>query len=337
MFIFVDSLNNLDEFIKKEASLYIIASYYVSLLPIIVNQIMPAACLMSALYLLGHLNKQNEITAMKATGISGARILWPILLVGLTISIAVLAMNETVTPHAATRSAAIKKGLFEFGRKDPGQKTLSNVTLVTQGNRLVFAREMRLDTQTLHDIIILDQRPDLSLRSKTTAQKGVYQDHGWTLYEVRRYEFDRTGAIANKPELEEKTWIDIDEKPQDFIRQDTEAKFLNYQQLKTYIKNTRITGFEPSPRLLFELYLKIASPFSCLVILFVGTPLALRLRRGGPMLNMGIGILIVSCYYLVIAVFTALGKGGSIPPALAAWLPQALFLIAGLRLIMKYT
>jgi len=305
-------------------------------MPVIINQIMPAACLMAVLYVLGHLNKSNEITAMKATGISSFRILAPILTLGIVASIGILAINETITPYAAARSSAIKKGFFEFGHKHLKEKSLSNVTLLTTDNKLLFAREMRLDTDTLYDIIILDHHQDLTLKSKLTAQKGIYENNQWTFYGVIYFEFDTKGNILNKPEITEKKTMNIQEGPEDFIRQDTETRYMNYKQLKSYIKNSRITGFRTSNRLLVDLHQKIATPFTSFIILLVGAPTAMRIRRGGAMMSMGMGLLIVAVYYVVIAVSTAMGRGGLIPALLAAWLPHLIFLAVGLWLLRKY-
>lgn len=335
-FVFVDSLSNLDEFIKKQAPAGIVIAYYFSLVPIIWNQIMPAACLMAVLYALGQLNKQNEITAMKASGISSARILAPVLMLGAVLSMCVFAVNETLTPEAAARSAAIKKGLLEFGHKDLSEKSLANVTLITATNKLAFAREMRLDALTLHDVILLEQYPSLAVKSKTTAQRAVFEGDRWIFYGAVHTEFDEAGEIIGRPEPSERLASDVRETPGDFIRQDTEARYMNYRQLAAYIASTRATGFKTSERLLVDLHQKLSSPLTSLIILLVGAPMALRIRRGGAWMSLGLGLAIVAGYYLAIAVSTALGKGGVLPPVAAAWLPHGMFLLVGIYLVRKY-
>jgi len=335
MFVFVDSLNNLDEFLRQDAPLRLIFSYYAALIPIITAQIMPAAVLFSALYFLSHLNKYNEITALKAGGVSGVTILWPIYLVGLIISVGVLAMNETVTPQAAITSTAIKRGLAQTGSDRASQKTISNVTLLS-GNHLVYARELAIDTGTLYGVIVMRHRNDLTVESKVTAARGVFNGTNWVLFDVVAYYLDATGDMHGKPENHERMDLHVDVSPAEFVRQGTETHFMSYRQLKDYIQNSRIGGERASNRLLVDLHQKLAAPFACIIILLAGTPLALKARRGGAFLSLGGGLALVGVYYVAIAIFLALGKGGVMPATLAVWLPHAAFAIFGLRLLLRY-
>jgi lipopolysaccharide export system permease protein len=336
MFIFVDSLNNLDEFIKNEASIKIIAAYYLYMIPLVISQTLPAATLMAALYLLGHLNKNNEITAMKASGTSGLRILLPLLIMGLVLSMGLLFLNESVTPRAAVISTAIKRGILESDQDALKNKSLKNVTLLSKGNKMVYARELRLDTRTLHDVIILEHHPDLSLKTKTAGKRGVYENDQWTLYEVVDYELDAQGKITGKPRSLQKKVTNIHENPDQFIRQDTETSFMNYKQLRSYIKSSHITGRRQFRRLQVDLHKKLASPFTCFIILMVGAPIALGMHRGGMFVSAGVGISVVTCYYVIIAVATALGKGGGLSPLASAWLPHGIFFLVGCYLVRKY-
>ena len=335
MFVFVDCLNNLDEFIKHDTPLRVIAMYYAALVPIVLGQTMPAAVLFSALYFLGHLNKYNEITALKAGGVSGRGILWPIFLIGLIVSAGVLALNETVTPDAAITSTAIRKGLLDTNAPGQGEKKLTNVTLLS-GSHMIFARELSVDTGVLHDVIVLQHRSDLTLDAKVTARRGVYDGTRWTLHDVVRYDIDANGDVDGKPQTLAAADLDIKETPLEFIRQDTETQFMNFKQLRDYIHTTKLGGEKSSNRLLVDLYHKIAAPFACFVILLAGTPLALRARRGGALISLGAGLAIVGLYYISIAVSLALGKGGALPAIIAVWLPHAVFALFGIRLLQRY-
>lgn len=336
MFVFVDSLSNLDEFIRNKAPLSTVLAYYGFLVPVVIAQIMPAASLMAALYFLGHLNKNNEIVALKASGVSGFHILLPLLFAGLLLSVSVMTMNELVVPDAALNSSAIKKGIIESGNTDLKMKALNNVTLLASDNRMIYARELRLDTQTLHDVIILSHNPDLTLKSKTTGRTAVYENNDWTLHDAVHYELDSEGYVLDKPETFRDLKMDIHETPTDFIQQEGDTQFMNFNQLKRYLENTKLVGFKTSNRMLVDLYQKAANPFTTFVILLVGVPVALQTRRGGAMLSVGVGLLIVSGYYVLIAIASALGRGGAIPPLAAVLLPHAMYGISGIYLLRKY-
>jgi len=110
---------------------------------------------------------------------------------------------------------------------------------------------------------------------------------------------------------------------------------MSYGQLKAYIQNTKVTGYKTSSRLLTQLHQKLSSPFICFIMLLVAAPLALKMRRGGAMISIGVGLFIIVTYYSVIAFISALGMGGIIPPVAAAWMPNGLFLLVGFYLVRK--
>ncbi len=335
MFIFIDSLNNLDEFLKHDAPFQLILTYYGLLVPMVAGEIIPASVLLASLYFIGQMNRHNEISAMKASGVSSAQILAPILLTGLLLSTLVMAMNECWLPHAAVLSASIKKNMLD----DEGSgstKSLINVTLITKGNRMIFARELRLDTRTLYEIIVLEHGKDLTVKAKVTAKSATYEKGRWVFYETVRYEFDERGDLTNEPKLIDKQITDIREEPMDFVRQDTQTHFMNFRQLREHIRNTGEAGKKTSARLLVDLHNKMASPFASLVILLAGAPVAMRIRRGGPWISLGMGLLIVAVYYASNAVSMALGKGGALPAVMSVWAPQFLFAAFGLRFLRRH-
>ncbi len=336
MFVFVDALTNLDEFIRNKATLPIIGSYYLAMFPLVVNQILPAAALISALFVIGRMNQTNEITAMRATGISGVWIAAPILVIGLVLSIGVLALQETVAPQASVVVSSIRRSAIQGKGSNLENQSLKNVAVLSSNFRMIYARELNLKTKTIYDVIILQHFPDLTLKSKTAAKKAVWSNGRWTLYDTVHYELDPQGNFKGKPETLPQKPLYIDEAPEDFIRQHKETQFMNYMQLKKHIDNSGLAGFKTSNRLLVDLHKKIASPFTCFIILLLGLPIALQpRRRGSAMMSVGLGFSVIAVYYLSIAVIAALGKGAILPPLLAAWLPHVVFLIIGVRSLYK--
>lgn len=335
MFVVVDVLNQLDEFLTSGAGLDAIGYYYAAMTPLILAQILPAAILLAALYALGILNRHNEITAMKSNGVSGFRILQPVFLAGLVISFGLFAMNETVTPQATVAASSIKYGLIKKKSHNINERSVQNVTLLADRHRMVFARELMIGTRSMYDVIILEHRSDMSLKSKTIARSGVYQDGRWVLYDVLEYQVDERGNVVDKPQTLDRKEIDLKESPETFLTQYAQPEQMSYWNLKRYIKGTRITGYRASNRLLVELYEKISGPFVCLVMLLVSAPLALTSRRGGAMISIGVGLLVIVIFYSFAAVSSALGKGGVLPPFVAAWLPNLIFSLVGAVLIRK--
>lgn len=335
MFVVIDLLNQLDEFLVSGTALQVILMYYAAMVPVILSQILPASILLAALYALGILNRHNEITAMKSNGVSGFRILQPVFLAGLVISFGLFALNETVTPKAMVASSSIKYGLIKKKSRNIQERSVENVALLAEGHRMIYARELVINTRSLFDVIILEHRSDMSLKAKTTARSAVYLNGRWVLYDVLEYQVDEKGNVTDRPRNLDRKEFDLKEGPEAFLTQYAQPEHMSYSDLRRYIKGTKITGYRASNRLLVELYKKVSDPFVCVVMLLVSAPLALVSRRGGAMLSIGVGLLVIVVFYSFAAVSSALGKGGILPPFVAAWLPNTLFGLIGIYLIRR--
>ena len=99
---------------------------------------------------------------------------------------------------------------------------------------------------------------------------------------------------------------------------------MSYTQLRDYAARLRASGFDVSGQLV-ALERKISFPFVTIVMTLIAVPFAVTTGRHGAMYGIGVGILLAIAYWVAISVFAALGTGGLIAPALAAWAPNLLF------------
>lgn len=335
MFIVIDGFSNLDEFLKRGNPAQIILLYYVYMIPIICIQVIPVAILVAILYTLGAMNRHNEIVAMRAGGISSYHILAPLLFIGFLLSVLIFLLNETVVPEANITSTAIMQGLIEKGRSDLSERSIDNVTLYGSNNRMIFAREFEVQTKTLYDVVILEDNPRLTAQTKWKAKKARYEDGGWILYEAVRYRMGRHGNIVDKPVFESRMPISLEEKPEAFIKEASKVEFMNTKQLRDYIDHLREASRKLIQRLSVDFHYKIAFPFLSLVVMLIGAPLAMRTGRGNAFVGIGTSLVIVLLYYGINSVCLAMGKGGYLPPVLAAWFSNLIFSLVGLYLIRK--
>lgn len=336
LFIVIDAFNNLDEFLKNGFSIVVIFSYYFYFLPAVFVQVAPVSTLMAVLYHLGDLNRHNEISAIKASGVSSAQVLAPYLFLGLLLSFVVFLVNEKIVPRSQLTSTAIMQGLIEKGKKNLSERAIRNVAVYSSDNRMVFAREFEILNSTLHDVVILQDDPDQTLKSRLTAKKAQYEDGKWQLFDAATYHLNRRGDIIGEPVYSEKVELALDEKPEDFIKSASQAEFMSARELKEYRDNFKGgAGKKLSRRLSVDFHTKIAFPFISFFVILIGAPLAMRLERGSAMVGVGTSLLVVFIYYGLHSVCLALGKNGTMPPLMAAWFSNIFFGVAGIYLIKK--
>ena len=335
VFTIIDSFNNLDEYIKYGSNLRIILSYYFFLLPALLVQIIPISILVAILYVLGHLNRHNEIIALKASGVSAFRILSPYLFTGILISFSILLINETVVPKTTITSTAIFDGLITKGKKNLGERAIKNVAIYGQNHHMIYARELELVNKTLHDVVILEDSPGNVMRSIARAKKAYYDDDHWVLNDVIQYQMDENGEMVGEPSVLPETTLDIPDKPQDFIREASQVEFMSARQLGEYIEKLNGAGKRLIHRLRVDFYHKVALPFVSCIILLVGAPLAMKTGRGSAVIGIGTSLFVVVLYYGIESICLALGKGGTLPPLLSAWSANIIFLFVGIYLMRK--
>ncbi len=335
MAIIIDIFSFIDRIVKYKIPAGSIVAFYVYYSPTMLIQIIPMAVLLSTIYILSNLNRHNEIIALRTSGLSLWRILCPIIIIGLLISMAVFIVNDRIVPKSSRIANTIRRDELEKHKMRAGNRTIRNVAVYGSGNRIIFARNYDTKNKTLEDIIIHEHDSGQNLISKTTATKGAWTKKGWKFSEVVIYKTDNTGKILGKPLFSKERIIDVKEKPSDFAKREWRSEFLSYKELKSYITNFRGAGTRLIRGLLVDLYYKISFAFIILIIILIASPFALITTRGGVILGVGMGVAIGLIYYGVIAVSIAFGKAGILPPVVSAWLGNVIFAVLGIYLVNK--
>ncbi|MGD8700661.1 MAG: LptF/LptG family permease, partial [Gemmatimonadales bacterium] len=127
---------------------------------------------------------------------------------------------------------------------------------------------------------------------------------------------------------------DLTETPQQLLAEQKDPEEMNYAELGRFIESIQRSGGD-ARKLEVERMLKIAVPLACLVVVLFGSALGNSTGRAGPAMGVGIALGTVLIYLLIVRVAQGMGAGGVIPPPLAAWLPNFLFLGIGLGLLWR--
>lgn len=331
-----DMFGRLDEILKQQVTLSTLAVYYLSFLPIVFVKSAPFATLISTLYIVATLAKHNELIAMKAGGLSGWRIARPFLLAALGMSVVVLIVNEATVPWATQFATHLKEDVIKGKAARRGSSGIvDDITLYGNDHRMIYAKHFDPARHTLQYVIILEQSPDRIILRKVDAQEAVWQDQHWVFTGCLVATVDPVTHALGDPVAVPRLIIPLPERPADFLRPDAQPDFMNARQLRGHIKRLEGVGRDAVRRLLVDFNVKFAFPFMSLVLALLGLPLALKIRPGRALLETGITLVVSLCYVLTLSVSAALGKGGALPPLLAAWLPNLLFGGVGVVLMAK--
>ncbi len=341
MFLFlyciIDIFSHLNEILKQQVNFRVLINYYLSYIPIIFVQVTPTACLLSTLYTFAKLNRDNEIIAMRSSGLSIFHITKSVIIFGIMVSIFVFWINDRFVPHSLLENQKIKEQMEEGIKKSKEKKeeVITNLSMYGLRNRLFFINKFSLATNTMEGINILEHDEHQNITKKIVANKGLYSDNLWKFYQSITYNFDINGQVIQEPQYAEEEIMTIPETPHDFVAQRQRSDFMTIAELEDYIWKLSRSGATTVIRnLKVDLYQRLVSPFTSLIMIFIGIPFSMMIKKRATALSsFGLCILVGFLYYVLNAVSIAFGKGGVLMPILSASLSHIVAIVFSLRLI----
>lgn len=339
LYVVIDLFDKLNEMIENNVELWIILPYYLNSIPLIVVQTTPIAILVSIMFSLGMFSRYNEITAMRASGISLFRILRPLIVAGFIISVIIFIINDKIVPYSTMNVAEITEEKIDKAKrkKRTGTKILENIAFYGEDNRMIYVRRYDVYKNKLEGLIMHDQDENQHVSSKTTSTEVVWKNNKWVGKNVMFFNLDSNARIIGEPEFSEEKHLYIKEKPSDFRKRRHQTEFMSFQELKGYIERLSFEGGMAIRNLKVDLNQKVALPFANLIVILIASPFALvHTRRGGVLLGIGISMALVFGYYAFMSVSLAFGKAGFIHPLISAWLTNIMFGGLGIFLILKH-
>ncbi|MDD3375672.1 MAG: LPS export ABC transporter permease LptG [Candidatus Omnitrophica bacterium] len=338
LYVLIDLASNLDEFIRQKVSIEILIQYYLSFLPIIIAQTSPLACLIACLLTFSHANSNNEIIVLRSGGLSFWRIAKPAIYFGLIVSVLMFWVNERFVPQATSMSQSIEDEYLALSSDAARKKqAIDDLTFYGLKNRLFYIDKFNPADFSLHGVTIIGHDENQQIKEKIVALNGKWTGIAWRFYRLQITSFDIPGdATTESIRYYDDKLMDIKETPQDFLRQRLDVNSMNIKQLHQYIKRFTRSGAQRAlNNLSVDFHQKIAFPFSNLVILLVGLPLALMTNRRKALTftSLGIAVGVGFIFYVLNAVGLAFGKGGLLPPILSAWMAPGICLLVSLYLL----
>jgi lipopolysaccharide export system permease protein len=336
IFLVVDLMENLDDFIDKAAPPGIIVLYYVYFMPEIIKLMLPVSVLLSALFTTGRLSASNELTALKSGGVSLYRYMAPFLVLALAVSGFAVWFNGWVVPSTNGKKFAIARTYFH---KYLDYTSRSNIFIQDSRDRILTIGIYDESRSTAIRVSIQEFDPAdpalMTARYDAFEMRWADSTRTWTL--VGGTERTFTPAGETMTEFDEKALPGMSFSPDDVRKKQQKPDEMDYNELGAFIAHQQRSGQDVS-RWLVEYYGKIAFPFANFIVVIFGIPFAAIRRRSGVGVEFGIALTICFLYMIFLKVSQAFGYNGDMDPLLTAWLANIVFLLCGavtLRLVQK--
>lgn len=324
----------LSDIIKNRIAMSRVLTYFFFLTPKLLYDTAPVSVLVAVLVTFGILSKQNEITAMKACGVSLYRLAVPVLLASAVLSAALFAFDYYYVPEANRIQDAIRneiKGRAVQTYLQPGRKWIFG-----QGSRIYYYLYFDPAENVMAEVSVYELDPKtFRLRRHISAERARWEpglknwifQNGWT----RDIEGVR---VTNFQQFQATTFPELDEPPGWFLKEVKLDKQMNFHELDDYIRELRQSGFD-TVKLQVQFHKKFAVPLFALIMAAISAPFAFLTGSRGAMAGVGVSFGIAIAYWGVGQLFEQFGNVSQLPPAVAAWSPDALFALAGAYLLMR--
>ncbi|PKL83282.1 MAG: LPS export ABC transporter permease LptG [Ignavibacteriae bacterium HGW-Ignavibacteriae-3] len=332
LFVVIDLMENLGDFIDQNVPGRQILHYYIVFIPEMIRLMTPVAVLLASLFTAGKMANQNELTAIKASGVSLYRFMAPFIITSILISIFSVYFGGYLVPIANKQKVFIeqnymKKGLVFFG---------NNIFFQDSKTRIVTISYYDVSQDQANQISIQEFDPNESTKliSRTDSYRMKYDstNSSWIVFEgITRTFSDSTESIQK---FNMKEFKDLNFKPSDVIQKQRKPEEMTLGELKNFSAEQLRTGNDPTS-ILIEYNSRIAFAFASMIVVLFGLPISANRRRGGLAIQFGINLLITFVYLVFMKVSQAFGKSGVMNPLATAWFANFIFLLAALYNIKR--
>ena len=336
VFTFFDLVGDI---IRNHVPLTTVGAYLVNLTPDMLYQIAPLAVLIATLVTFGVLNRNSEIIAMKATGISLYRLVVPIVSIAAVLSVCLFLFDQYYLPQANRRQEALRniiKGRPAQTVLHPEHNWIFGQPHAGEPGRIFYYEFFDPDRKEFANLSVFEFDPSTFSLTRRIFAARVFRDpdkdswrfeDGW----VR----DMTGPEPiSYREFRQTEFSEIHEDPGYFTKENLQSQEMNFGQLDGYIRDLRQSGFD-TMRLRVALWHKVAYPLIAVVMAVLAIPFALSMGRRGSLTAIAVAIGVALAYFVVNGTFEAMGNVNYLPAALAAWASDILFALVGGYLLLR--
>jgi lipopolysaccharide export system permease protein len=332
IFVVVDLLEHLDNFMRKNAGTDIILQYYIYYLPKIVEIITPIAVLLAVLFTVGGLSSKNEIVAMKSGGMSLYRLMLPFIVVGTMISMFTIYFNGWVVPQSSEKRLVLES---EYVKKNKTggpirnfyfrESPVENFSLQYYNSEKYFGQKPALDSFTVGENARLAKRIEAqNIQWDTLNNQWLFVNAVKRVYRDDDISFTKYDTLK----------VDLSITHYELIKLKKQMDEMNYNEVKDYLIMLEAGGKDVRKEMI-EYYGDYSFCFASLIVMFFGVPFASVKRKSGLAVQIGAALVISFVYLLSMKFSQTIGLAEGWNEILTGWMANILFAGLGLIVILK--
>ncbi|MBF0230468.1 MAG: LptF/LptG family permease [Desulfamplus sp.] len=356
IFISVDYLTNIDKFLKSGISLVSGLGYVLLKTPFMFVQLTPAGAVLAVVTVFGIMNRNNELLAIKSSGITTSYIVMPAICTGICLALLMFFLGETLVPITMAKANYIKYSVIKKNRNlyavreniwikgdmsishfkyfNPRDKTISGITITFFDSDFKVSKRVDAQSGKFEQDIERLKNLEISYNDEELKEKIKLKSGLWILTGVLEQTFDRKINDFVIKEYEQKE-LDLELKPDDLKAIVKKSDEMDFRELASHISKVEGEGYDATTYKV-DLFGKTAFPFICVIMSIIGSAAGMRrFVKENLAFGIAIGIGASFFYWIVYGFSTSLGYARVLPPFVSAWATNFLFLCLAVIYILN--
>ncbi len=319
IYLAVDFFEKIDNFIENRIGLFEVLTFFILKTPFIIVNVCPIASLLSVIITFSLMNKNNEITALRAGGAGTFYLAAPILLIGIFFSIFLFLFSETVMPY----SIKIANDIWYGKIKGRAIETTKDKDIWIKGDsNLINIKYYDPDEQKAFGISVIFFDKKFNMTKRINAEQGIFINDEWLFSNIMEQHLN---GLKNKVYFFDKKNYRLSILPSDLLTVIRKPEEMSIKELLSYIKKIEKEGYDADGYKV-EFWAKIAFPFTCIIMSLLGCGIPLKRKKKDTIFAyVAYGIGISFLYWIFYSFCLSLGHGEILLPFAAVWIPNFIF------------
>ena len=329
--IIFDVSENIDSFLKHHAPWgRVVVDYYIMSIPYYINLFIHLFAFIAVVFFTSKMAARTEIVAILSSGISFWRFLVPYMFAATCIAMMSLYFGNFLIPKTNEIRRQFKDEYMEKLSQSAGR----NVHVQIGKDEFVYVESFNIVKQ--HGYKFSWEKYDGNELKYKVMSDMLYHDtaaiNSWKIdpYAIRNINGREENIIKGR-NLD--TIINL--YPTDLYKMKEDFEEMDFFELRDHIRGMKEKGSEGVKAYQVEMHTRMSAPAAVLILTLIGAALSSRKIRGGIGMHLGIGITIAFAYILFMQVSKSFAISGSLSPFLAAWIPNFIFCVLGIYLLIK--
>ncbi|WP_300456954.1 LPS export ABC transporter permease LptG [Desulfobacula sp.] len=331
LFVFIDYLSKMDRFLNADITLMGAMGYVLLKVPFMFVQLTPASVLLATIIVFGVMNRNNELLAIRSSGISIYSLVKPAILVGLIFSVLIFFLGETIVPLSMGKANYIKNHIIK--KRHNFYVARENIWIKSE-NKLIHINYYDPVQKSVAGVTITALRKNFSLESRIDARIGYYTDGQWVFEQIIE-QIHAKDSLDYDVKLYDKKSVPLLFKPEDLGAVSKKSEEMSFSELRKYVKKVETEGYDATTYRV-DLNGKIAFPFICIIMVLTGAATGMRsFAKENMPAAVAIGVVIAFMYWTLYGFCLSLGYGTILPPVISAWTANLFFLCFGILYLIN--